>query len=290
MFAGASSAPPVGGTGENPYTISVNHLITSFQPSVRVVLRRGAQILTDNSVSGSSSYASFTTRPLPGDVVDVYRPQGAATPAFSATIPQMSGKFDPVADLAAIDAPAAGEEFVYPCRLHGCPFEIPRIATDRPAGRTIFDFAHSQGGFAKVDLRPDDATNGFWIDPTFTLSFGFALTAGDLVAPAQSFKLPTKLKISTLAKALKKGYKIKLTSNEAGSAKLKLGKLASVTGSVKPGSNSLKLKFSKSGKKAIKKLAAQGKHAKSRSISLTSVVTDASGNASTIVKKTKLKP
>jgi hypothetical protein len=52
----------------------------------------------------------------------------------------------------------------------------------------------------------------------------------------------------------------------------------------------LKFKFTKAGKKQIKKLAAKGKKAKPLSVSLTSVVTDASGNASTVVKKTKIKP
>jgi hypothetical protein len=121
------------------------------------------------------------------------------------------------------------------------------------------------------------------------LSIRFLATPGDLVAPVQSFKLPNKLKIASLVKALRKGYKLKLNSNEAGTVKLSLGKLATVTKPVKPGSNNFRLKFTKSGKKQIKKLAAKGKRAKSLSVTLTSVVTDASGNSSTVVKKTKIK-
>jgi hypothetical protein len=56
------------------------------------------------------------------------------------------------------------------------------------------------------------------------------------------------------------------------------------------GTNTYRLKFSKAGKKQIKKLAAKGKKAKPLSLTLTSVVTDASGNSSTVAKKTKLKP
>jgi hypothetical protein len=49
------------------------------------------------------------------------------------------------------------------------------------------------------------------------------------------------------------------------------------------------LKFTKSGKKQIKKLAKKGKKAKPLSVTLTSVVTDAEGNASTFAKKTSIK-
>jgi hypothetical protein len=287
---GRANPPPGGPPPATPYAVSVDHLIEANAQSVRLVLRRGGVVFADASANSSNLNIPFAQRPQPGDIVDVYRPKTAPAPTYSVTIPQISAVFDASADLIAVTAPAAGSETTYACHVYSCSNENFRSRRDLPAGQTVFDFKLSQGSSLPLDIRPDDVVNADWNSADYTLDFEFQAQPGDLVAPVQSFKLPSKLKISALMKALKKGYKIKLTSNEAGSAKLKLGKLASVTGSVKPGSNSLKLKFSKSGKKAIKKLAAQGKHAKSRSISLTSVVTDASGNASTIVKKTKLKP
>jgi len=54
----------------------------------------------------------------------------------------------------------------------------------------------------------------------------------------------------------------------------------------KVGTNTIKLRFTKSGTKALKKLSKK----RTRSVVLTSTVTDASGNASTIAKKAKIKP
>ena len=55
---------------------------------------------------------------------------------------------------------------------------------------------------------------------------------------------------------------------------------------VQAGTTTIRLKFTKSGKKALKKLSKK----RSRSVVLTSTVTDASGNASTIAKTAKIKP
>jgi hypothetical protein len=61
--------------------------------------------------------------------------------------------------------------------------------------------------------------------------------------------------------------------------------LAKATRSVIAGTTTVTLKFTKAGKKAIKKLRKRN----SRLATLTSKVTDASGNVSTIVKRTKIK-
>jgi hypothetical protein len=273
-----------------PNSVEVSHLLDNIASSVRVVLRRGASILADNSADGDSVSKSFAQQPLPGDIVDVYRPKTAPNPTYSATIPQVSSVFDPAAELVAIDGPAAGLLLTNPCRAYNCSNDSTRSARPAAAGRTLLDFKTSQGYNLPLDLRPDDITNVDFFDPDFTFHYEFPSHPGDLVAPTQSFKLPGKLKVSALVKALKKGYKIKLKSNEAGTAQLSLGKLAKVTKSVTPGTTTLKLKFSKSGKKAIRKLAAKGRKAKPLSVTLTSLVTDSSGNASTVAKKTKIKP
>jgi hypothetical protein len=192
-------------------------------------------------------------------------------------------------DLAAVDAPAADKIEVEYCMPYACEGRSSRGAMNTPAGRTLFDFARPEGRYIPADLVADSALQVYFDNADETLSIRFLATPGDLVAPVQSFKLPSKLKISSLVKALKKGYKLKLKSNEAGMVTLSLGKLATVTKPVKPGSNIFRLKFTKSGKKQIKKLAKKGKKAKPLSVTLTSVVTDAEGNASTFAKKTSIK-
>jgi hypothetical protein len=281
---------PGGPAPATPYVVQVDHLLDSVSASVRVVLRRGSTVIAENTADSDQVSKSFAQPPLPGDIIDVYRPKTAPAPTYSVTIPQISSVFDPTVDLLAVDAPASGLILSNPCRVFNCSNDSTRSVRDAPAGRSLLDFRTPQSYNLPLDLRPDDVTNVDYFDPDFTFHYEFPSHPGDLVAPAQSFKLPSKLKIASLVKALKKGYKVKLISNEAGKVKLNLGKLASIAKPVKVGSNTLRLKFSKSGKKQIKKLAAKGKKAKPLAVSLTSVVTDASGNASTIVKKTKIKP
>ncbi|MGK2877987.1 MAG: hypothetical protein ACSLFF_05370 [Solirubrobacterales bacterium] len=296
---------PGGAVDPSPFEIDVDHLILSVSPSVRLVLRRGSTILADVSEDISYAGINFPTKPLPGDVVDVYRPKTAPTPTFSMTLPQVSGVFDPAVDKVAMKTPAAGMIAAYFCRTYICSGENLRASLNVPAGVNLLDFSRAQSYYPAMDLRPDDLNAGVYEDPDHTLSYYFEITPGDLVAPTQSIKLAGKIKRSKLIKAFKKGFKIKLQSTEAGTAKLSLTlppastkskkkpkkkprtiTLASATKPVRVGSTTIFLKFTKSGKRALKKLPKKG----SRSAVLTSTVTDASGNASTIVKKTKIKP
>lgn len=287
---GTGAVPPGTPPESTPYFLQVGHLIASQGgPSVRAVLRRGNTPLTDTSADSTSVNASFATQPQPGDIVDIYRPKTAASPTFTMTVPQVTGKFDPSVDLVAVDAPAAYSIETRFCPPFICNASNSRGAIGTAAGRTLFDFSKPDTSVPAADLQPDSIVTIEYYNSENTFDFSARAAPGDLVAPVQSFKLSNKLKLASLVKALKKGYKIKLKSNEAGTAKLTLGKLASARSSVKAGSNNITLKFSKSGKRAVRKLAAK-KHPKSLSVTLTSVVTDSSGNASTFGKKTKIKP
>jgi hypothetical protein len=281
--------PPGSPVDAQPYSLYVNHLKQTQAASTRTVLRRGTTTISDDSEDAQNTNSGFGVKPQPGDVVDIYRPKTAPTPKFSITLPSFSAKFDPAVDLAAVDVPAADKIEVEYCMPYACEGRSSRGAMNTPAGRTLFDFARPEGRYIPADLVADSALQVYFDNADETLSIRFLATPGDLVAPVQSFKLPSKLKISSLVKALKKGYKLKLKSNEAGMVTLSLGKLATVTKPVKPGSNIFRLKFTKSGKKQIKKLAKKGKKAKPLSVTLTSVVTDAEGNASTFAKKTSIK-
>jgi hypothetical protein len=291
ISAVADVLPPPGAPAPaGSYNINIDHLLSNHGQSVRVVARRGSTAYFDQSADSPYLSTNSTTKPLPGDVVDVYRPKTAPTPSYSQTIPQVSAKFDAAVDLIAVDTPAGGVLRAYACRTYTCGNENARGLRDFVAGRKVLNFGASEGSNVAIDLHPTDIVNVYFTNADFSMSYAYQALPGDLVAPTASFKLPSKLKISSLVKSLKKGYKLKLSSTEAGTASLKLGKLASISKPVKVGSNTFYLKFSKSGKKQIKKLAKKGKKAKPLTVSLTSVVTDASGNAATVTKSTKIKP
>jgi hypothetical protein len=282
-------------TNPNAYELEVSHLLVGIAPSVRLVLRRGSTVIVDVSEDSIGADAQFATRPLPGDTIDVYRPKTAPAPSYSAVLPQVSAVFDSAVDLVAFKTPAASLIRAYFSRVYISPTQNARSALDVPAGVNFLNFGTQQAGYAPIDLRPDDVIVAEYQDPDHIFYYQFEATPGDLVAPAQSIKLPSKIKLKTLTKAFKKGYKVKLKSNEAGPAKLTLafpkakGKkavtLANASGTAKAGTATIALKFTKSGKKALKKLRKRS----SRLATLTSTVTDASGNVSTLVKRTKIK-
>lgn len=283
-----------GAKNPKPYRIQVDDL-THAVPNVRVVVRRGGAVIDDQSTTAYNSAATeMAVAPRPGDQIELYRPQTAGAPSQVLTIPQVSGTFDPSVDLATIDAPAGRYLRVFACQALVCGGS-GRTLIDQPAGRTFYDFSKTDGHEASLDLQADSRVQGTVQSATEPISFRFAMPLGDLVAPAQSIKLASKLKRKTLAKAFKKGYKVKVQSNEVGNASLTLAFLKSKAGravtlakaskSVAAGTTTVKLKFTKSGKKALKKL----RRGKSRLATLTSTVTDASGNTSTLVKRTKIK-
>lgn len=123
--------------------------------------------------------------------------------------------------------------------------------------------------------------------------FSSDVPVGDLTPPAGKVTLAKRVTLAKLRSALK----FKLNTNEAGTARAKLtyklkGKkksrdvtLASAARAVVVGNNTLTLKFSRKGKTLVKKLNAAGK---SLTGTVTVTLTDASGNVTTLIKRTKL--
>lgn len=300
-----SSFPlPGGPANPKPFNIAVDHLLASVAPSVRVVLKRGGSVLFDQSGMGQALSQSTSVQGLPGDVVEVYRPMGAAAPAHTLTVPAISGKFDAAVDLVAVDSPPAGAISTRACRALSCPKPSERTLLNVPAGRTLIDYGRPQQSGPVIDLRPDDRITAEYANTEYTFDYSFSVPAGDLVAPKVS-RLPAKVRLSALVKALSKGYKFKLTSSEAASSsialtlptaakaaakKAKAVKLASAKPALKAGSNTVRLKFTSGGKKTIKRLAKLGRRAGTRTAILTTTVTDASGNAATTARTLKIKP
>jgi hypothetical protein len=288
VWADADSQDPF---EERPFGIGTWRLDDSI-PTTRIVLRRGAAVIAD--VDDSSTSLRRDQKPLPGDVIDVYRPEGAASPAYSSTIPHVSGVFDPGNDLVAVDGPAAAELWVTFCRPLACVSNGERSVVDVPAGRTFFDFTKPQSYERPYDVLPDSVAEVSWYAADYKLEYDFNIVPGDLTAPGLKLSLAKSLKAEKLGK---KKLKLKLTSTEAGNATATLAlapakkgkkatRLAGGTGSVTAGGNTLSLTFSKSGKRALKSLTRSGK---SRKATVTLSLTDASGNVTTITGSTTLK-
>lgn len=274
-----------------PFSVYTSGLDTVVVPTVRIVLRRGSTVLAE--ANNDEVDLTRANKPAPGDVIDVYRPKDAATPAYSWTIPKIGASFDTGSNLVAVDAPMAAEIGIGVCRPVYCGFYSERVATDLPAGRTLFDFAVPQSYYRARALHTDDSIDGWWISSDLRYFYSFEAVAGDLTSPNGKISLAKSID----AKKLKSRVKFEMTSNEAGSAAFTLSaaaakkgkkaiKLGSTEGAVKVGSNKITLKLSKSGKKAVKGIVKGGK---SRKATLTVTLTDAAGNVTTVVKSTTLK-
>lgn len=297
-----------GGTNQDGFAVYANDLNPTI-PDLRFVVRRGGAAVADASVASYSSGGISSPVPvLPGDQIELYRPKTAPAPAFVYSVPQISGVFDAGNDLAAISGPAMRSAFVSACEPIICVGST-RYSINTPAGRTFYNFAQTQSEGRVFDLTSESGLVGGVQFADLPLFYSFDFAAGDLAAPTIKSSPAKRYKLATLKKALKKGLKIKLSSTEPGTASMKLtipaklptrkqpkpkqGKktltLASGTAGVAAGNSSVKLKFSKSGKKAVGALIKVGKKLPKVKALLTTSVTDASGNAQTVTKTVTLR-
>lgn len=296
-----------GRTSQDGYSVYADDLSPTI-PDLRLVVRRGGTAVADASVTSYSSGGITSPVPvLPGDVIELYRPKTAPTPTFVYSVPQISGVFDTGNDLAAITGPAMRSAFVSACEPILC-LGSTRYSIDTPAGRTFYNFAQPQSERPAIDLTGATRIVAGVQLADQPLFYSFDATPGDLAAPTIKASPAKRYKLATLKKALKKGLKIKLSTTEPGTASMKLtipaklptrkqpkpkqGKktltLASGTVGVAAGNSSVKLKFSKSGKKAVGALIKVGKKLPKLKALLTTSVTDASGNAQTVTKTVTL--
>ncbi len=281
-------------TSTTPFHVEVNGLDPAIG-TTRTVLRRSGAALDDDN----DDYLSMTTdkRPLPGDVVEVYRPHDAAAPAYTYTLPQFSGVVDANGNLAAIDVEAGSMIQAWACRRHGCSPKDERFSRKFAAGRTMFDFGQPDGASRPFDILSSDYAGGTWSSADERIWIEFELTPGDLVPPVGKPKLGSRLKVSKL----RKGLKFKLNSNEPGSVSAaltvpKMPKAGSAAArrpvtiatvaarNVIAGNNTLSLKPTKKGKAAFKRIN-RGKSVKA---TLTITLKDAAGNTAALTKNVKI--
>lgn len=285
-----------------PYSLRASGFRPAVATGARIVLRRGATALVDYTVAGATSSIIKQTGELPkaGDVVEVYRPHTAPAPAATFTIPALSSKYDVSNGLVAVDGPAASflQTFVGSQFLQS---SMSRGATNTPDGRTLFNFSVPQGAEPAMDLANASYMSHSWFSPSGTREFVFGSAPGDLAPPILKLKLASKFKIAKLGSSLP----VTITSSEAVAttiqltlpAKLKTSAakkpkkptvIATSTARLKAGTQKVKIKLTKSGKKLLKKIRAQ--HLPAQTATLTVTATDLSGNAATKVKTTKLVP
>ena len=294
----ASAVSTSDAADDQKYMVAVQGLDPAI-PTTRVVLRRGAVILGD--VNDDSLALPAASKPSAGDVVDVYRPQGAPSPAYSWTIPQTSAIIDSSSSLMAIDAPPASAVMGSPCQPFTCMIELliySKRTSASAGGRTMVDLTPSPASSFQLmrNVLPGDIGIAGWISTDESKFLFFDAVAGDLTPPVGKLTLAKSLKAKKLGK---KALKVSLSSNEVGKASSKLtipGKTkkskpvtlaSSKSMNVKAGKNTLALKFSKTGKKSLKAISKKRKSAKA---TLTVRLTDASGNVTTVVKSTTIKP
>lgn len=283
-------------TSTYPFEVAVGAIDNAAIPTTRVVLRRsGAAIGDENS---DDVNLTVDKRPLPGDVVEVYRPHTAAAPAYTYTLPAFSAVVDANNNMLAVDVEAGSIVGAWVCRRPDCSPDSSRASRVFAAGRTIFNYGESQGDERPFDILPTDVAGAWWVSTDERATIEIDVNPGDLTPPIGKIKLTSRLDTRKLSKRLK----YKLNSNEAGSVSSvlstpKLPKrgstsakkpvtLATGTGNVIAGNNTLSLKPTRSGKKAIKRIAAARKTVKA---TLTVTLRDAASNATTVIKNVKVK-
>jgi hypothetical protein len=282
-----------------PFSVRVSGLRGMVAVGARLVLRRAGAIVVDNSNAASTSSSSVDTavQPLPGDVLELYRPHTAPTPSATFAIPAIAAVYDPGNSLVAVDAPAASAVETS-AGIRNAMFSADRFAVNTPGGRTLLDFASAQGKDQPFSLARVDFISTEWYSLDGTRGYALNTVPGDLTAPAVTIRLDKKYKFSKIRSSLT----ARVTSSEAVTTKLTLtlpGKLK--TSASKPkaprviatakltigaGTTKVKIKLTKSGKRLIAKMRKERYPANKATLTL--AASDFSGNAVTAIKTTKL--
>ncbi|MBJ7458934.1 MAG: hypothetical protein JHD02_07100 [Thermoleophilaceae bacterium] len=292
-------APPDAAVDPDPYTLRANSLRPLVATGARLVLRRGGAIVVDYTSPSASTAINTDTavQPLPGDALELYRPHTALVPSATFSIPSTRATYDTSNSLVAVDAPAAALLRFNVSSIYAM-WENSRTALSTSGGRTLFNFAVSDGPDPGISLAGREVYTAEWVSADGHGEYIFGGVAGDLAAPVLSLKLANKFRLAKIRKSLSAS----LTSNEASTASLKLtipsklktsaaGKsstrtLAASNVSVGAGTTKVKLKLTKSARKLLAKLI-KGRYPDQKA-TLTVAATDFSGNVSTTVKTTKL--
>ncbi len=298
--------PTIDPAAATPYSVRVYNLRPSVANDSRLVWRRGATVIGDTTnVGGTQFTTTSATQPIPGDVIEVYRPQTALAPSRSVTIPDVSATVDTGASLVALSSPSvSGLVTVYATDAGPSQRSSERSFLSLPAGRTVVDYNVSQGDQRPFKMRPGGRAFVNWASPDWGIRYDVTASPGDLVSPAVSAKFKSKLRLAKI----KKSIAVRVSSSEIatgtarllvaerlpgkGHPKTKPGKrtitFATAKLSLGPGSRTVKLKLSKAGLRALKQLRGAGKSMRAVKAALNLNVADPSGNVTSVTRTMKL--
>jgi hypothetical protein len=282
----------------NPYHVEATGLRKLVATGARIVLRRGATVIADRSEPSATNSIgeNFATPPQAGDVLELYRPHTATTPAAAFTVPAIRAIHDPGASLIAIDAPAAGSIHGLAWSLYAM-FAAERMAFNTPAGRTMLDFGVDSGPSRAVPLTGVDVVSAVWSSQDRRNEVTVGSAPGDLVAPTVGVRLARRWRASGRTRF----FAATLTVSEVATARVALTLPAKlVTAASKPrrlldarvalraGVNRLRLKLSARGRTLLRRLGRRRFPAQTATFTVTA--TDPSGNATTTARTMKLVP
>lgn len=274
------------------WNVSVSGL-DPVQKSTRMVIRRGGAPILDVNMS-TSGYGRTKTdqRIVPGDQIEIYRPQTAMTPASTVTVPPVRATFDPAADLAAVSGAALREAQITACKPRAC-LPSTRGLLDIPAGGATVDFKEPQGISPRLDLEAGDLVRAYVKFSDVPLRYAFDATPGDLLAPVQRIKARKAYRIRGLLKLLARGFPARVSTSEPSSGEIRLlkGRVTLAQSKIKLDQVvSTRLRFTAKGKNVLRRWLKGRSLRRPGTLTLESRLTDLSGNSSVSSRKVQVKP
>lgn len=254
-------------------------------PTTRVVVLRGDTKIVDRNLV-TPGYGSATIEPQigPGDRIEVYRPQTAATPSTTIVVPPVIARFDPEADLASVSGSALRGATITACKPRACE-PSTRNLLDVPARGAKVDFGEPQGTSSRLDLAVGDSV---WAEVRFAevpLRYVFDAVPGDLAPPSIRIAARARVRIAALRKLLRGTIPIRISSSEPASGSLRLlsGRVTLAAGRVPVGTAAViaRLGLTRAGRKRLRGWLGPKGIRKPKTLRIEGSFSDRSGNEST---------
>lgn len=271
-----------------PFQVYLYGLSDSVANSVRLVWRRGASVVEDQSTPGSTISVHSSTRPRAGDRFEVYRPMNAAEPLSVQTLPEIRAVFDSEARLLRVDAPAAEAIVTYLRDITGVNEDSGISLAPVSAGRTFFDFDAPPNQAPSAPF-PEEIAEVGWQALGGTPGYFFLADPGDLTRPEVRMLTGRKLRLSRAGKRF--SLKLRVAEPVTGTLTLSVPrrggggaplKLAVARIKKRAGTSRVVARLNRRGRAEAKRLTRNGR---GHPATLTLKVKDAAGNATTSVKK-----
>ena len=271
-----------------PYRVYVYGLSDKIAASVRLVWKRGEQVVHDTSGPGSTISIDSATRPEPGDRFEIYRPMNSQDPFSVQTIPRVRAVFDPKVGRLALNGPAAASFIGYLFDVTGYDEASETWVKPVAAGRTVVDF---QDPARPVLGPPFPGLNAGvdWEARGGTPRLSFRAERGDLQPPGVRVLAGRRIRLPRSGRSLA----LEVRSTEAVTGKLTLevrdrsnrrARLALAVARIDQpaGTRRVIARLTRNGRAEVKRM---GRTGASRVGTLALEVKDAAGNTKTSARK-----